>query len=66
MGYGSDYKYPHNYPGGFVPQDYLGTKLEKAYYRPKSDGKEKIIKDYLQKLQVLLKDNSTGNEPTEG
>ena len=56
MGFGTGYKYPHNYPGGFVGQEYLGQK--KNYYAPKDIGKEKILKDYLQKLQVLVQGNN--------
>ena len=51
LGHGLDYKYPHNSPSGYVPQDYLGKSLEKPYYQPKNIGREKIIADYLQKLK---------------
>ena len=33
-GYGTDYKYPHNYPGHFVEQDYLPTELKGKKYMP--------------------------------
>ena len=56
MGFGTEYKYPHNYPGGFVGQEYLGRK--KKYYIPKDIGKEKKLKDYLQKLQVLVQEGN--------
>ncbi len=51
LGHGLDYKYPHNSPSGYIPQDYLGKSLEKPYYQPKNIGREKIIADYLQKLK---------------
>ena len=36
LGYGKDYKYPHNFPGGKVEQEYLPKALGKRkYYRPK-------------------------------
>ncbi|MGC9049239.1 MAG: replication-associated recombination protein A [Patescibacteria group bacterium] len=36
LGYGQDYKYPHNYPGAKVNQEYLPKELRgKKYYRPK-------------------------------
>ena len=57
QGFGTDYKYPHNYEGGFVPQDYLGVKLDRKYYEPKDLGCEKNIKRYLQKLQSLIKES---------
>ncbi len=54
MGYGADYKYPHNFEGGFVPQEYLPAAMRKKYYKPKEIGCEKNIKRYLQKLQTLI------------
>jgi putative ATPase len=56
LGHGIDYKYPHNSPSGYVPQDYLGQPLEKPYYLPKNIGREKIISDYLQKLKNLVQE----------
>jgi putative ATPase len=54
MGYGSDYKYPHNFKGGFVPQEYLPKQHKKKYYSPTQQGYEKNISQYLQKLERLL------------
>ena len=36
LGRGKDYRYPHDYPGHFVAQDYLPQKRE--YYRPTEQG----------------------------
>jgi putative ATPase len=58
LGYGADYKYPHNFPEGFTPQQYLPSDKKKKYYRPTQRGQEKIINQYLQKLERLIK-NST-------
>lgn len=33
LGHGVGYQYPHNFPGGFVEQEYM--KKQKKYYRPK-------------------------------
>jgi putative ATPase len=57
MGFGTDYKYPHNFKDGFVPQEYLPAAVKKKYYRPKDIGCEKNIKRYLQKLQSLIKNS---------
>ncbi|MBA7659448.1 putative AAA domain-containing protein [subsurface metagenome] len=57
MGYGADYKYPHNFEGGFVPQEYLPAAMRKKYYKPKEIGCEKNIKRYLQKLQTLIQNS---------
>ncbi len=54
QGYGAEYKYPHDSPQGFVPQEYLPGKT--AYYSPTERGREKIMKDYLQKLENMLKE----------
>jgi putative ATPase len=59
-GFGADYKYPHSFKDGFVPQEYLPEAMRKEYYRPKETGCEKNIKRYLQKLQTLI-ENSKGD-----
>ena len=64
IGIGSSYKYPHDYPEGFVEQDYLGEK--KNYYHPKDIGREKNLKDYLQKLRILVQGDNAKQNPTEG
>lgn len=56
-GIGADYKYPHNFKDGFVPQEYLSAKFRKNYYAPKEAGYEKNIKHYLQKLQRLIQNS---------
>jgi len=50
LGAGEGYKYPHNSPRGFLRQDYIDPDSRKKYYRPKEIGREKLIKQYLQKL----------------
>ncbi len=50
LGYG--YKYPHDYEGGYVEQQYLPDKLkDRHYYMPKNIGYEKVIKSYLEKIR---------------
>ncbi|MGM0598302.1 MAG: replication-associated recombination protein A [Candidatus Rifleibacteriota bacterium] len=51
MGYGKEYKYPHDYPGGFVKDSYLPDEISgRLFYRPKNTGKEKFVSDRLKKL----------------
>jgi putative ATPase len=50
LGAGEGYKYPHNSPRGFLRQDYIDPDSRKKYYKPKEIGREKLIKEYLQKL----------------
>lgn len=52
-GLGADYKYPHRYPGGFVPQEYLPGP-PKRYYVPKDAGHEKNVLLHLQRLRTLI------------
>jgi len=56
-GFGADYKYPHNFKDGFVPQEYLPAAMKKEYYKPKEKDGEKNIKRYLQKLQTLIQNS---------
>ena len=51
LGHGAGYKYPHNSETGYVEQDYFGESGGKVYYEPKDIGREKIIKQYLQKFK---------------
>ena len=42
LGHGLDYKYPHNYPGGWVAQQYLPDELVGTrYYIPSGNGEDK-------------------------
>jgi len=51
-----DYKYPHDYPGVYVVQQYLPDKLKnKKYYKPKDIGYEKQIKEVYDKLKKIKK-----------
>jgi len=37
LGYGADYKYPHDFKDGFVSQEYLPGRMKKKYYKPKEN-----------------------------
>jgi putative ATPase len=51
LGYSQNYKYPHDFPGHFVDEDYLPpSKKSKIYYQPTENGYEKTIKERLQIL----------------
>lgn len=52
----SDYKYPHDYKGAYVVQQYLPDRLKhKKYYHPKNIGYEKQIKEIYEKLEQIKK-----------
>lgn len=46
LGHGTGYKYPHDYPGGWVQQQYMPDELTgHKYYFPKDIGAEKALHD---------------------
>jgi putative ATPase len=52
LSHGVDYKYAHDFPGNYVPQQYLPDELaDRTYYRPTENGVEKKIKESLKKLR---------------
>ncbi|MEA1928985.1 MAG: replication-associated recombination protein A [Candidatus Auribacterota bacterium] len=53
------YLYPHDYPGGWVKQQYLGER--KKYYRPTRHGYEAVINERMERLREK-EDNMTGKE----
>ncbi|WP_435990045.1 replication-associated recombination protein A [Rossellomorea sp. LjRoot5] len=57
LGRGVEYKYPHSYESGWVPQTYLPDKLKKAqYYTPKATGKfEQAIAQVYEKINKQVK-----------
>jgi len=52
LGRGVEYKYSHDYPGNYVPQQYLPDELVgRVYYEPSGNGVEKKIKESLERLR---------------
>jgi len=51
LGYGLEYKYSHDHPGHFVEQQYLPEGFTtKTYYRPTDNGREKDVRERLNRL----------------
>ncbi len=51
-GFGKGYKYPHEFPGHYIEQNYLPDELKgKIYYEPDGQGKEAEIKERLEKIR---------------
>jgi putative ATPase len=49
LGYGKEYKYPHDYPDHYVEEEYLPENLRgRTYYHPFEQGLEKEIKKRLE------------------
>jgi putative ATPase len=58
MGYGKEYRYAHDFPGGFVEQEYLPQQLQgRVYFQPSERGYEGNLK---KRLQMLWKNRKYG------
>jgi putative ATPase len=63
MGYGKDYRYPHNAPGHWVPEQYLPEELKgSVFYIPSSIGYEKTIAQRLEKIREYMKSSKKDGE----
>ncbi|MBI4710451.1 MAG: replication-associated recombination protein A [Nitrospirae bacterium] len=51
LGAGAGYKYPHDYDGHFIPQEYM--QGHKTFFTPSEEGYEKIFKEILRKRRVV-------------
>jgi putative ATPase len=52
LGYSKGYLYPHNYPGGWVAQEYLPEKIAKSlFYKPQDRGFEKEIRRRMAEIE---------------
>ena len=48
-GHGKGYQYPHDFPGHYIPQEYMPQP--KRFYEPTDSGDEKRIKAFLKALK---------------
>lgn len=56
LGHGKGYKYPHDFSGAHVEQEYMPQPLSGiSYYRPTTYGKEKEIGDRLKSIGRIKK-----------
>ena len=52
LGHGTGYKYAHDYPNHYVSQQYLPDELVgRTFYRPTSNGYEKKIQEYFERIK---------------
>lgn len=52
LGHGTEYKYPHAYPGHYVKQQYLPDNIKERKYYEYGDNKTEILaKEYWKKVQ---------------
>ncbi len=61
LGYGADYRYPHDSPGHVTEQEYLPPELKgRRYYEPSDQGHEKVIRERLKAWEALKKRQDRG------
>lgn len=57
LGYGREYKYPHDFPGGWLPEVYMPQELlDEYFYTPGSLGWEGRLKEQICKRREKVKD----------
>ena len=57
LGYGKDYKYPHNFKGHVIKEDYLPQGIKHiSIFNPEDIGEEKDIKLRWENIKRILKD----------
>jgi putative ATPase len=55
LGYGAGYKYPHNFDGNYVPEDYLPDALRgRRFYQPSRNGYEREMAERYEEIQRQL------------
>jgi putative ATPase len=55
LGRGKGYQYPHSFPEGYIPQEYMPAEFAKTYYQPTDRGQEQHIRKFLEALRNLKK-----------
>jgi putative ATPase len=64
LGYGAGYKYPHNFEGNYVPEDYLPAALKgRRFYTPSRNGFEREMAERYEEIQRQLEGRA--REPGE-
>ena len=67
LGYGKDYKYPHDYPEHYIEEEYLPENLKrKTYYHPVDQGFEREIKRRLEHWRKRKRDRFGSKEGPSG
>lgn len=58
LGHGRGYAYPHDYPGHFVPQQYLPDNLRgRRFYEPTEQGYEATLRTRLQQWRAPVEED---------
>ena len=51
LGYGINYKYPHNYENGYVDANYLPDGISEKFYEKVMRGEEKLLNERLNEIK---------------
>jgi putative ATPase len=63
MGYSGGYRYPHNFTGNYVPEDYLPDALRgERFYEPSGNGEEAEIRERLERWRRELDERRRAEE----
>lgn len=63
LGHGKGYKYPHDFEGHFVPQQYLPDEIrDRVYYKPGTLGFERKISEQVAAWHASLGKNKSGEK----
>jgi putative ATPase len=55
LGHGEGYRYPHDFPGGVVAQQYAPDAVaDRVYYEPTRHGLEERVADRLARIRTIL------------
>jgi putative ATPase len=65
QGFGTDYKYPHDFEGGWVDQQYLpASQVGQQYYDPSDYGREKALVEQWRAM-MAREDGGNSTSPVE-
>ena len=63
MGYSGGYRYPHNFSGNYVPEEYLPDELRaERFYEPSGSGEEARIGERLARWRLELEERRRAEE----
>ncbi|GAP20787.1 AAA family ATPase [Leptolinea tardivitalis] len=63
FGHGEGYLYPHDYPGHYIPQNYLPKMVnDRQFYEPSDQGYEKIIAERLKHWRQIKRQTEKDSE----
>ena len=66
LGYGENYKYPHDFTGGFAVQEYMPDSLKgEVFYKPKELGFEREIRKRIEWWKKTIREQSSDKKDKE-